>query len=249
MPLFDIIKILPLLILFSGFIPYEAFSQDARKQELRVLFIGNSLTYTNDLPAVVAAIAKAGKQKKLVYKTIAEPNYALEDHWNNGNTLKVISKGKWDFVVMQQGPSGSADGRRDLLKQSKRFAEEIIKTGAKPALFMVWPPEEGKIALSDVIRSYQDAAIEADALILPAGKAWLASRESDPSIKLYSDDGFHPSLNGTYLSALVIYQTLFDASIDELPAIIDLPSSIASKISSDHAAKLRSSAGKAMDNK
>ncbi len=38
--------------------------------ELRVLFIGNSLTYCNDLPAIVAALAEASKQRRFVYKSL-----------------------------------------------------------------------------------------------------------------------------------------------------------------------------------
>lgn len=49
---------------------------------LRVLFIGNSLTYSNDLPSIVEAFAKVTGQRAFAYKAIAFPDFSLEDHWN-----------------------------------------------------------------------------------------------------------------------------------------------------------------------
>ena len=46
---------------------------------LRVLFIGNSLTYVNDLPGTLAGIARSGGDTIRV-EMVARPNYALIDH-------------------------------------------------------------------------------------------------------------------------------------------------------------------------
>jgi hypothetical protein len=51
---------------------------------LRILFIGNSLTYVNDLPALVQAIGKANGEK-VETRMVAYPDYSLEDHWNSGD--------------------------------------------------------------------------------------------------------------------------------------------------------------------
>jgi hypothetical protein len=58
-------------------------SAAAPPAELRVLFVGNSLTETNDLPARVAALARA-TERKLEYQTITFGGFNLEDHWNKG---------------------------------------------------------------------------------------------------------------------------------------------------------------------
>ena len=114
-----------------------ASSTTAQPQELRVLFIGNSLTYSNDLPAIVAALAESSQQKRFIYKTIAVPNFSLEDHWNLGDAQKAIAKDKWDVVVLQQGPSGLPESRQSLLEYTRRFAQAIRAVGAKPALYQV----------------------------------------------------------------------------------------------------------------
>ncbi|MCI0487824.1 MAG: SGNH/GDSL hydrolase family protein [Blastocatellia bacterium] len=190
--------------------------------ELRVLFIGNSLTYANDLPAIVEALASAAKQKRFVHKSIAFPNFALEDHWNKGDALKAIRKGGWDIVVMQQGPSASREGRSLLLKDTRRFAEEIRLKGARPALYMVWPSAARLLDFNGVSESYRQAAKEVDGLLLPVGEAWLSAWRLDPELKLYSSDGFHPSEAGSYLAALVIYEQLYGQSPVGLPARLKL---------------------------
>ena len=91
------------------------------KDELRVLFVGNSFTYTNDLPAIVAALAEATGQKQFTYKSIAFPDFSLEDHWQQGEARKAIAEKRWDFVVMQQGPSALPESRTLLLEYARRF--------------------------------------------------------------------------------------------------------------------------------
>ena len=76
--------------------------QDGAGEPLRVLFVGNSLTHTNDLPAVVATLAR-GLGTELEYETIAPGGTSLEDHWNAGRVPAELSSGDWDAVVMQQG--------------------------------------------------------------------------------------------------------------------------------------------------
>ena len=103
----------------------------------RILFIGNSLTYSNDLPAMVCAMARsAGRQ--VTCESVAKPDYGLEEHWNDREARQAIARG-WDVVVLQQGPSALPESRRLLIDYTRRFDAEIKKAGARTALFMVWP--------------------------------------------------------------------------------------------------------------
>jgi hypothetical protein len=62
----------------------------------RVLFIGNSLTYFNDLPGTVAQLASSVKETVQV-ASVARPNFALIDHVNGkSNAVEVIQSGDWD---------------------------------------------------------------------------------------------------------------------------------------------------------
>ena len=180
-------------------------------RELRVLFIGNSLTATNDLPAVVAGIAgRAGH--RLEYRTIAPGGYALEDHWNSGEARAALAGGRWDAIVMQQGPSALPESQANLREWAIRWAAEARARGARPALLTVWPESYRRSALRDVIGSYRRAAAAAGAELLPGGGAWREAWNCGP-VALYGPDGFHPSLLGTYAAALVVYGRLFRAPV------------------------------------
>ncbi len=186
----------------------------------RILFIGNSLTYSNDLPAMVCAMARsAGRQATC--ESVAKPDYGLEEHWNEREAREAIARG-WDVVVLQQGPSALPESRQLLIDYTRRFDSEIKKAGARTALFMVWPSRARRGDFPGVSQSYAAAAKAVTGLLIPAGEAWRAAWAVDPGLPLYSPDGFHPSPMGTYLSALVIYEQIFAAA----PPAVPVPASV-----------------------
>jgi hypothetical protein len=189
-------------------------------QSLRVLFVGNSLTATNDLPAQVAALASAGG-RRLEHRTVAFGGYNLEDHWNNGEARRALAGGRWDVVVMQQGPSAFPESQADLRLWAMRFADEARSHGTRPALLTVWPEEWRVAALPEVIKSYSRAAAAAGAELLPAGVAWQLAWRCNARTPLYGPDDFHPSPTGTYAAALVVYGRLFQAPLRSRELRID----------------------------
>jgi len=170
-----------------------------------VLFIGNSLTESNDLPARVAEITAAAG-RPLRTSAVTQGGASLLDHLDDGRALRAIREGRWSVVAMQQGPSTLPESRAELIESTRRFAAEIRSGGAKPALLMVWPlPGQQASAVS---ASYRAAAEANDALLLPAGDAWVMLGARDRSLVLTVSDGFHPSLLGTYAAALTVACTL-----------------------------------------
>jgi hypothetical protein len=190
---------------------------------IKVLFIGNSLTYVNNLPGTISALALTAGDTIQV-RMVAEPNFALIDHYVGGsNALGEIAGGGWNFVVLQQGPSTTPINRDSLILTAKLFEPHIKAVGATPALYMVWPTID-RVAFFDAARvSYQMAATEVDGVFLPAGRAWVTAWESDANLSLYDSDGLHPSPLGTYLAALVIYERLTGHDARQLPgtAVVD----------------------------
>jgi hypothetical protein len=191
-------------------------SARAQTAELRVLFVGNSLTETNDLPAMVAALASASG-RKLEFRTITFGGFNLEDHWNQGDARAALATRNWDVVVMQQGPSALPESQLDLRRWATRWADEARALGTRPALMTVWPESYRRSALRDVIASYRRAALAARAELLPAGSAWQLTWDCDRRIPLYGADGFHPSTLGTQTAALVVYGRLFRAPVVGVP--------------------------------
>ena len=177
-------------------------------ESLSVLFVGNSLTYTENLPTLVEGLGRAAGLDRVRVASVAKPDYSLEDHWTDGEALDSIDQGGWDAVVLQQGPSSLPASQAHLLEWTGRFAERIRGAGAKPAVYMVWPPADGD--WNGVVTSYTAAAEGNDAALLPAGRAWQAVLAAHSEIALYGPDHFHPTRAGAYLAALVIFGGLAD---------------------------------------
>lgn len=202
-----------ILIVFSCF---NAFAQT------NILFVGNSLTYTNDLPSLVKNIAQADGVK-INTEIIAFPNYGLEDHWNETNVSAALRKTKFDYVIFQQGPSGLPASRENLIEYALKFRELCRANNVRMCMYGVWPSVDRAFDFSNVITSYAVAADSAHASLLPAGKAWKQILEHHSDFPLYSPDGFHPSLHGSFLSALVIYTSLFKKRNLDFLTIKNLP--------------------------
>ena len=183
----------------------------------RVLFIGNSLTYANDLPKLVETLARA-RGLQVTSEMVALPDFSLEDHWQKGDALRAIRRGGWSLVVLQQGPSAMPESQVLLREYVKRFDAEIRKAGATTGVYMVWPSRARMQDFAGVSASYRAAAKDVGGLLFPAGDAWQAAWKRDSSLALYSADGLHPSREGTYLAALVIVTKAFGVSPIGLPA-------------------------------
>lgn len=237
------------ILLATAAISYGSglLNQSSNKQ-LRVLFIGNSLTYYNHLPSIIEALAEASKQKRFSFRMIAFPNFSLEDHWNQGEALRSIKQGGWDTVVLQQGPSASPEGRQVLVEYARRFSEEIHRVGAKPALYMVWPFSSRSPDFDGVAESYRRAAAEAKGLLFPVGEAWREALKRDPKLALYSSDNLHPTAAGSYLAALIIYQQLYGRSPVGLPSKLDLHSGDDIDLPLEHTRLMQEAAAEANKN-
>lgn len=185
---------------------------------LRVLFVGNSLTAANDLPGMVAALGER-TGTPIEYETRAPGGFALEDHWQLTDVADAIARGRFDWVVLQQGPTSLPESAASLQTYARLFADAVRAAGGKPALYMVWP-EKYRISVFDqVIANYSAAAHDSGSVILPAGLAWWKAFQGHPGFPLYGSDGFHPNRLGSYLAAVTIYARISGRSPVGLPRL------------------------------
>ncbi len=188
----------------------------------RVLFVGNSLTYFNNLPGTLIDLALTTGDT-IRAGIVAYPDFALVDHLNQGAALRAIASTSWNFVVLQQGPSSLQINRDSLIAMARVFDGPIRQSGARPALFSVWPQTVNFSTFSRAIESYQLAATAVAGVYLPVGAAWQAALADDATLPLYDSDGLHPSALGTYLAALVMYERFTGKDARLLPsrAVVD----------------------------
>jgi hypothetical protein len=200
-------------LFFFLFILTISYSNLYSQQEIHtqtnysILFIGNSLTYTNNLPIL---IKKHAKQKgiKLKVEMIAFPNYAIEDHWNEGKVQNLISNKQYDFVIIQQGPSSQSDGRKMLIEYGEKYSSLCKKNESKLCYFMVWPSLRYQHTFDGVIKNHTDAALINNSILLPVGEIWKDYIDSTSNKEYYGSDGFHPSLKGSQVAAKIIVEYL-----------------------------------------
>lgn len=179
---------------------------------VRVLFIGNSLTASTDVPGRLAKLARA-MGREVVVDAVTANDFSLEDHWNDGRAAARLA-GKWDFVVLQQGPSSRPESRALLIEYARRFAAPIRAAGARPVVFMAWPAANRLQDFPEAIRSHRLAAEALDAVLAPVGEAWLRALSADRRLRLYAD-GLHATAIGGDLAVLVLWFALFPAGPQE----------------------------------
>lgn len=183
-------------------------SIQANLKDSTLLFVGNSLTYSNNLPQLVVNIAKS-KGLNIKAEMLALPNYALVDHLADGNLQKMIGEKKYTFVIVQQGPSSQADGRALLFEAAPKIKGLCDNSGAKLAFFMVWPAYANYNTFGGVIKNYTEAAITTHSILCSAGTIWKDYIDRTNDLSYYDNDLFHPSLKGSQVAAEAIYAALF----------------------------------------
>ena len=210
-------RLLLLAVLASSACLGQKIAEPLPAGGIHVLFVGNSLTYVNDLPGTVAALGELSGDTIRVAASVGA-NLALVDHLNGASdAVARIAQGGWHFVVLQQGPSTVPVNRDSLILWTQWFDPYIRKVNAKPALLMVWPSADRYAYFDEVRKSYQQAAQAVNGVFIPAGSGWLQAWAADGSLPLYGPDGYHPSGLGTYLAALVIYERVTGKDCRSLP--------------------------------
>ena len=179
----------------------------AQQRHLRVLFVGNSLTATNDLPATVAAIARGVGHTAIDVQTVAPGGYALEDHWADGSRAGRAAYGplRRDRAAARVVVAAREPRQPDRVDEAlgRRSSRARYAAGG----LTVWPERERFSVFADVVRNPRRRAGGERAA--PARGAGVAERVwRRPAIGLYGPDAFHPSRLGTYLAALVAYTGL-----------------------------------------
>lgn len=201
---------------------------------IKVLFIGNSYTYYNNLPKLVEAIAESQKGgPRIQTEASLSGGKSLEWHWTHKEAVEAIRKGGWDYVVLQEhstlgklAPAGAQPSINDpaqYFEFARKFHDEIAKAGAKTVIYATWArdgfPEQQR-RLDDAFTRF---ARETGAGIVPAGLAWTVAQLEYPSLRLHSPDRSHPTAAGSYLNALLFYQCLTGRAAVEPPSVITGP--------------------------
>lgn len=198
---------------------------------VKVLFLGNSYVYSNNLPLMLQQMATANGDT-LVYDQNVPGGYTLEQHSTDATTLAKIKSQQWDIVILQEQSQRPAFSPGQVATGVYPFAKKLDSlirdnnSCTETMFYMTWGRKNGDasncvayppICTYDGMQaglrtSYLQMAQDNNAVTAPVGAAWKAVRDSIPSIDLYVADESHPSAHGTYLAACVFYASIFHKS-------------------------------------
>jgi hypothetical protein len=216
-----------LVAILLSFTLFYAATIHGNNRTVRVLFIGNSITAANNLPGMVAHIAKSHGYK-MIYDAHTPGGARLAQHAANTMVLGKLREQPWDFVVLQEQSQFPGFSYKqlsiDVFPYAKRLAEAAKEAHPHTSVvfYMAMARRKGDPANRHVSpelltykgmqkrvnQCYLQMAKDNRGLIAPVGEVWRIIRKQNPDVDLYSDD-IHPNKTGTYLAACVFYSTLF----------------------------------------
>ena len=225
-------------ILFVVLLSFIGASANA--QNINVLFLGNSYTSVNDLPGTINSLLE-GSDKTMTYASNTPGGCCFFEHVTNSTSLNLIRRGSWDYVVLQeqsQMPSIDYYRYNSMYPAAAQLRDTILKYNpcAEVVFYMTWGRRDGGQQCEDygeglycsaefrdfdhmqdtMTRAYCEIAEQLQSQVAPAGEAWRYARHHS-EINLFSSDGSHPSMHGTYLTACTFYATFFGERPLELP--------------------------------
>lgn len=201
----------------------DVFSPCKDGPTLRVLFIGNSYTYVNDLPGTFRQLACSGGYK-VETGMAASGGWTLTDHVSSPETQQTITGQTWDYVILQEQsktPSEPYWREAGMYPAVRSLVNTISDAGAEPILLLTWGHRDGLPAQGYTTYAEMQSALDAgyDGIagqlhirVAPVGKVWRKAVDQGLPLDLWQSDGSHPQKDGTYLAACVLYAELFQSS-------------------------------------
>ena len=178
---------------------------------MRILMLGNSYIFTNDLPSILAEITGA----EVVQNT--RGGARLREQLNpetrlGAKALELLQNEKWDYVVLQEMSNGPITAKESFMQSVKDLCGKIRENGAVPVLYATWAyQKDGKqlqkfgIDYDEMYRkmheAYAEAAEKNHTLLADVGSAFYEKTETE---NLFNDDGSHPNEAGSNLAAETI---------------------------------------------
>jgi len=185
------------------------------KKTLRILFIGNSHTYYNDMPEMVAERFR-DQGYDCQTTMLAHPGWYLKQHVNEPDVRYNIRYGQYDYVVLQEHahPFGPEE---DLIEAAVILDGWIREAGSIPVIYMTWARENEEEEQDRMTSVHKRVADRIGALLAPVGEYWWDYKRSRPDIRLYDKDAAHASREGSDFAAKYIWDAIYrDLSLNAM---------------------------------
>ncbi len=179
---------------------------EEKMQQLRILMIGNSHTYYNDMPLMVMRRAEdAGYRCEVTM--IAHGGWTLAQHASEPDVRFNILYGHYDYVVLQEYAQPFVP-EEQYLAAASYLAGMIRSTGSIPVLYGTWARKDEPEKQAGMNEIHRKVGKTVGALLAPVGENWLEYQKSRPDLELYAEDGGHASAAGSEFAAKQIWDTI-----------------------------------------
>lgn len=203
-----------------------------KRPVVNILFIGNSYTFFNEMPKIFKHLVNANSDSpvQVSYDMSAVGGADFKMHWERGEPLqKIQSRNDWHYVIFQNQSGWAMEDQRtkDAYSYGGMFAKEVFNHGGVPVVMMTWPRQQGSLdyqrwpwyknfeySYNRLKYTSYKVAGHMNGLAVPIGDYWVLTLSKHPEISLYNPDGSHPSLQGSYLMALVLYKLVIGKALD-----------------------------------
>lgn len=183
---------------------FQTVQATEKKDTLKVLFIGNSYVYYNNLAHLLTVMSDSMDTKLICTKTTLGGG-SLSDHWHGAKglqTKKLLDQKKYDIVVLQDNSMWPIEHADSVLYYGKLFCDKISKKGSRVFIYNTWSRKKTPETQEQINKTYEKLATDCHATLVPVGDCWARLRQLNSEAELYFTDGSHPSYLGTFLAAL-----------------------------------------------
>lgn len=190
----------------------------------RLLFIGNSRMYRNDMPAMVRRIAdSAGAPVKYQNRMHALPGAGFTDHAADPQVRRLLAQ-PWDHVILhaESGAHVEDESRARFARAGTSLLARAKGAGNRTSLVVGWVygeafyrerPPGARDSYHDAIQADHRSLAESNgAALINVGSVWRLVEAARPDVALAPDSN-HPSVHGTYVYALTVYGHLSGADV------------------------------------
>jgi hypothetical protein len=195
----------------------------------RVLIIGNSRTFTNDMPLMLRPMADAaGHDRRLEVTVQAQPGYTLAQHWADARTRELLRE-RWDHVVIQPNSAAHWDAAasESFMQNGAALVAEAQRAGSPVSMVVSWTlgpgyakndPGFGDRYFGRIQADFANLSARTGVPLINLGPAWREAMNSRPPIRM-DTDGNHPSVQGSYFYALVLGAYLTGRDLSAIPYV------------------------------
>ncbi len=198
---------------------------------MKILFLGNSFTYFNDMPGMLSELSGGTIECESVTRggaflsEYADENSEVRRHLD----ALLLAGNRYDFTVLQEQSLLPAKEPATMLESVRRVVVLIPDT--RFVLYQTWSYARGSEKLADtgfsfeemtghLAHAYRGAADALGLALVPVGDAFAEAERR--GLALYLDDSSHPNAAGSYLAACLFYRAFTGrnvAGFDTLPGV------------------------------